>query len=229
MRRAILDYDLGYRHFAGVSDMLSRPVHFFRYGRATGKAASMGMLAGGEHNDAVLLYADPFSFAMKFREVKRHLDKPDAVFACDPIVHTGDCVVLRYVNVRPGRVGDTAIRTGSVTYGYYRQGAGYVLWKMCDPEGRLLGHLFHICRNLEVGDRCVDYVDLLLDLWYDPEGRLTVLDRDELESCERRNIVSGRDMKWIARHEREIVAGAEGILDDFNRILDGWRTLSEAE
>ena len=58
---------------------------------------------------------------------------------------------------------------------------------------------------------------------------MTVLDRDELEACERRNIVSGRDMKWIARHEREIVAGAEGILDDFNGILDGWRTRSEAE
>ncbi len=229
MRRVFLDYNLGYRHFAGVPDMLSGPVRFFRYGRATGETASMGMLAGGEHNDAVLLSADPFSFAMKFREVKRHLDKPDAVFVCEPIVHAGDRVVLKYVNARPGRVGDTAIRTGSVTYGYYRHGAGYVLWKMCDPEGRLLGHLFHVCRNLEIGDRSVDYVDLLLDLWFDPEGRLTVLDRDELETCERRNIVSGRDMKWIARNEREIVAGVEEILDEFNGILDGWRSRSAAE
>ena len=166
---------------------------------------------------------------MMFREVKRHLDKPDAVFACESIVHNGDSVVLRYVNARPGRVGETVIRTGSVTYGYYRQGAGYVLWKMFDPDGRLLGHLFHICRNVEVGDRCVDYVDLLLDLWFDPEGRLTVLDRDELESCERRNVVDRRDREWIARHEREIIAGAEEILDDFNGILERALHRSTAE
>ena len=189
----------------------------------------MGMLARGEHNDAVLLSADPFSFAVKYREVKRHPDKPDAVFICELIVRTGDRVALKYVNARPGRVGDTVIRTGSVTYGYYRQGAGYVLWKMCDPEGRLLGHLFHVCRDVEVGDRCVSYVDLLLDLWFDPEGRLTVLDRDELTSCERRNLVSGRDMEWIARQEREIVAGVEGILDAFNGILDGARRRSAAD
>ena len=156
---------------------------------------------------------------MKFREIKRHLDKPDAVFDCDPIVRADDYVVLKYVNSRPGRVGHLAVHTGSVTYGYYRHGAGYVLWKMHDPEGRLLGHLFHICRNLIVGDRHVDYTDLMLDLWFDPDGRLTVLDRDDLETYRQRNGLSRQDAEWIALQERVIADHVDEILDDFDGIL----------
>ena len=156
---------------------------------------------------------------MKYREIKRHLDKPDAVFNCEAIARARNYVVLKYVNARPGRVGDQEIHTGSVTYGYYRHGAGYVVWKMHDPEGRLLGHLFHICRNLKVDDRHVDYVDLMLDLWFDSAGRLTVLDRDELETYRRRNELSRQDMEWIARQERAIAGHVDEILEDFNGIL----------
>ncbi|MDE2999310.1 MAG: DUF402 domain-containing protein [Gemmatimonadota bacterium] len=156
---------------------------------------------------------------MTYREIKRHLDKPDAVFDCDPVVRARDYVVLKYLNARSGRVGRLEIPAGSVTYGYYRHGAGYVLWKMCDPEGRLLGHLFHICRNLKVGDHHVDYVDLMLDLWFDPSGRLTVLDRDELETFRQREGLSRRDMEWIARQERTIACRFAGILEDFDGIL----------
>ena len=219
MRRTFLDHDLGYRYFAGVPAVLSWTVRFFRYGRTPGETASVGMLAGGKQHDAVLLSAHPFFYAMKFRETKRHLDKPDAVFHCEAIVRTDDYVVLKYVNAQPGRVGDLAIHTGSVTFGYYRHGAGYVLWKMHDPEGRLLGHLFHICRNLIVGDRHVDYVDLMLDLWFDPAGRLTVLDRDDLETYKQRNGLSRQDAEWISRQERAIADHVDEILDDFAGIL----------
>lgn len=156
---------------------------------------------------------------MKYREIKRHLNKPDAVFDCESIERAADYVVLKYVNARPGRVGDLAIHAGSVTYGYYRQGAGFVLWKMLDPEGRLLGHLFHVCRNLMVGDRHVDYVDLMLDLWFDPTGRLTVLDRDELETFRQRDGLSRQDMEWIARQECTIARHFAKILDDFDDVL----------
>lgn len=179
----------------------------------------MVVLAGGKHRDAILLSAHSFNIAMKFREIKRHLDKPDAVFDCESIVRARDYVVLRYVNARSGRVGDLEIHAGSVTYGYYRQGSGFVLWKMCDPEGRLLGHLFHICRDLKVGDRHVDYVDLMLDLWFDPTGRLTVLDRDELEAFRQRDGLSRQDMEWIARQESTIASHFTGILDDFDGVL----------
>jgi hypothetical protein len=219
MRRVFLDYNLGYRNIAGVPLLLSWSIHFVRYGGTTRETASMGMLVGGMYHDVVLLSFKRFVNAMSYREVKRHLDKPDAVFVCEPLVRMPGCVILKYVNTRPGRVGDITFGTGSVTYGYYRQGAGYVLWKTYDPVGRLLGHLFHICKNLEVGDQCVDYVDLMLDLWFDSEGRLTVLDRDELETFERRGELSRQDVEWIASQERAIVARVDEILADFDGIL----------
>ncbi len=179
----------------------------------------MGMLAAGKYRDAVLLSSKRFVNVMSYREIKRHLDKPDAVFVCEPIARTPCSVLLKYVNTRPGRVGDVTFETGSVTYGYYRQGAGYVLWKTHDPQGRLLGHLFHICKNLEVRDHCVDYVDLMLDLWFDSEGRLAVLDRDELEAFERRGALRRQDSDWIASQERVIVDHVDEILADFDDLL----------
>ena len=161
---------------------------------------------------------------MKYREIKRHLNKPDAVYDCERILRAGDYVVLRYVNARPGRLGELDVHAGTVTYGYYRDGAGYVLWKMQDPEGRLLGHLFHVCRNLKVGDCEVDYVDLMLDLWFDPTRRLTVLDRDELDAYALSDGLSGREMEWVARHERAIADNVDEILDDFDGILAMVRT-----
>ena len=219
MRRAYLDYNLGHRNFAGVRALLSWPVHFFGYGGTTRETASMGMLARGKYHDAVLLSDNPIVYLMSFREVKRHLDKPEAVFECEPVVRMPGCVVLKYVNPRPGRVGNMVFGSGSVTYGYYRHAAGYVLWRMYGPDGRLRGHLFHVCKDLEVGDQHVDYQDLMLDLWFDSKGRLTVLDRDELEAFEERGMLSRNDKEWIARQERAIVDRVDTILEDFEGIL----------
>ena len=53
---------------------------------------------------------------------------------------------------------------------------------MLNPGKILEGHLFHICRNQQVQEDRVEYLDLLLDVWVDSEGHITILDRDELEA-----------------------------------------------
>ncbi len=149
---------------------------------------------------------------MAYLEVKRHLNKPDESYPCEVLVRGDGYVVLKYVNARPGQVGDVTFEVGSTTFAYYRNGAGYVLWKMCGADDRLKGHLFHICRDLKVGEGGVEYLDLLLDLWYDAEGRLTVLDREELEACRASGAVGKTDLDWIDRQAREIEQSADRII-----------------
>ena len=143
---------------------------------------------------------------MKILEVKRHLNKPDESYFCDLLERDEDYIALKYVSDRPGQVGNVRFEIGSVTYAYYRTGAGYVLWKMVGADSKLKGYLFHICRDLKVEADRVEYLDLLLDVWIDPKGRLTILDRDEVEECVAKGVLSENDTAWIQRLEREIVA-----------------------
>lgn len=156
---------------------------------------------------------------MAYLEVKRHLNKPDESYSCEALVRGNGTVVLKYVNDQPGRVSGVAFEVGSTTFAYYRTGAGYVLWKMCGADDRLKGHLFHICRDLKVGEDGVEYLDLLLDLWYDAEGRLTVLDREELEACRASGAVGKTDLDWIDRQAREIEQNAGQIIGAFDARL----------
>jgi hypothetical protein len=155
---------------------------------------------------------------MKILEVKRHLNKPDENYLCD-LYKRGDAyVVLKYVNQQPGQVGSINFDVGSTTYGYYRRGSGYVLWKMCGPDGQLKGYLFHICKDQQVTTERVEYVDLLLDLWIDPAGRLSVLDRDEVETCAAAGVIGVKDLAWIEDQEHRITKNAGRIISDFERL-----------
>ena len=155
---------------------------------------------------------------MQILEIKRHLNKPDETYLCDLYKWGDDYVVLKYVNEQPGRVGSITFDIGSTTYAYYRNGGGYVLWKMCGPNGHLKGYLFHICKNQKVKADRVEYLDLLLDLWIDAAGRLTVLDRNEVKACASEGVIGAKDLAWIELQEHEITENAGKIISDFDRL-----------
>jgi len=155
---------------------------------------------------------------MKILEVKRHLNKPDQSYLCDLFHRGGDQIVLKYVSDRPGRVADILFDSGTTTYAIYTTGEGYVLWKMVDPQGNLKGHLFHICRDLEVHQDHVDYLDLLLDVWVDQNGHVSVLDRDELEECALKGVVGQTELAWIEEQEKRIQANWNRMIADLDRL-----------
>ena len=156
---------------------------------------------------------------MKILELKRHLNKPDESYLCDLLKRGSDYVILKYVSKQPGRVGSVTFEAGSTTFAYYKTGMGYVIWKMVNPGKILKGHLFHICRDQQVHEDRVEYLDLLLDVWIDPEGQMTVLDRDELEVCAQKGVIGERALTWIARQEQEINENCRQIISDFDRLL----------
>jgi hypothetical protein len=158
---------------------------------------------------------------MAYLELKRHLDKPDAVYSCELFARGEDFVLLRYVSERSARVGDVEIVKGAITFALYREGHGYVTWRMLEPNGRLIGHLFHMCKDLEVGESQVEYLDLMLDLWFSPGGDQTELDREELEAFAEKGLVSGDDLTWIASKEMEIKEGYCAISNELEAMVAG--------
>jgi hypothetical protein len=162
---------------------------------------------------------------VKILEVKRHLDKPDQSYLCDLFYRGSDHVVLKYVSDRPGRVGEVLFEAGTTTYAGYNAGEGYVLWKMVDRQGNLKGHLFHICRDLQVHEDHVEYLDLLLDVWIDRNGHVSVLDRDELEACVSKGVVGQTEVAWIEEQEERIRANWDRMIADFDRLCSTCSTV----
>ena len=156
---------------------------------------------------------------MKILEIKRHLNKPDQSYLCDLLKRGSDYIIIKYVNEQPGSVGSVTFDTGSTTYAYYRNGMGYVVWKMADPHNELEGYLFHICCDLQVREDRVVYLDLLLDVWIDIRGQITILDRDEVQQCAAAAMIGENELMWIAQHEKQIVENWQQIVADFNRLL----------
>ena len=156
---------------------------------------------------------------MKILELKRHLNKPQESYLCDLIMRGSDYIIVKYVSDRSGRVGSVTFNAGSTTYAYYRNGMGYVVWKMVTPGRTLNGYLFHICRDLRVGEDKVEYLDLLLDVWIDAEGQLKILDRDEVEECAVKGVIGRSELHWIAQQEQEIVKNWRQIISDFDLLL----------
>ena len=155
----------------------------------------------------------------KILEIKRHLNKADESYLCDLLKRNSDWIIVKYVSERPGRVGSVTFDAGSTTFAYYRTGMGYVIWKMLSPGDRLEGYLFHICQDICVEEDKVNYLDLLLDVWIDPAGRITILDRDEVEDCAGKGVIGEEELSWIARQEQEIIANWQQIVSDFNLLL----------
>lgn len=156
--------------------------------------------------------------ARQILEVKRHLNKPDQSYLCELFYRDIDRVVLKYVSDRAGRVGDVLFDPGTITYAIYRTGEGYVLWKMVDPQGNLKGHLFHICRELQVHEDRVDYLDLLLDVWVDHDGHVTVLDRDEVDECVSKGVIGQEALARIEEQEKRIRADWNRMIAELDRL-----------
>ena len=156
---------------------------------------------------------------MSYLEIKRHLDKPDEMYECELMKQSGGYALVRYVHEESGKVGDVRFEVGSTTFAYYETGCGYVVWKMCGVDDALKGFLFHICKALEVRKDEVEYQDLLLDLWFDPDGRMEVLDREDVAAFRSDGALKESDVDWISTQEREIVDKREEIISKLDKLL----------
>jgi hypothetical protein len=146
---------------------------------------------------------------MTITEYKHNLSKPDEVFACNLIHRETGYVVLRYDVTEDQHIRDIPIPAGSHTIAHYRQNVGFVLWEMHGPDGTLLGRLFHLCEGPIIAGHSVHYTDLLLDLWFAPDGTVRELDRDEVEDALAAGQLAARQLLALERTAVRIRADYE--------------------
>ena len=147
-----------------------------------------------------------------FKEIRLHKNKPPQEFLCDLLHQEKDYLVLQYVSPQSARINGIHIREGTTTIAHYWKKKNYVLWKFKNPLNNLMGYLFHICNNIEIGKDYVKYEDLELDVWFDPEGNPTVLDQDEVNDCFKKGLLDTVELSLIEQQKKEILNGFQHIL-----------------
>jgi predicted RNA-binding protein associated with RNAse of E/G family len=151
-----------------------------------------------------------------FREIRLHSHKPPQEFLCDLLHQEEKFAVLRYRSAAPYAFGPVVIEKGTVTIAHYWEDRNYILWFFKKPDTSLTGYLFHVVRDVEIGEEFVRYVDLELDIWFSPDGNATVLDEDEVKDYYNKGIF---DDQTIALIEGQKAA----ILENFHTIIkDVW-------
>jgi hypothetical protein len=146
----------------------------------------------------------------EFLEIKRHINKPDERYRCELLRKEPGRIILRYVSDRAfasSRLGIT-FPPGCVTLALYRTSRPYVFWAIYSPSAELLGYLIHICKDMEISESSLSYLDMLLDIWFYPDGRRIVLDEDEVEQCLREGLITKAEADYIE-------AGKEAAVKEF--------------
>jgi predicted RNA-binding protein associated with RNAse of E/G family len=147
-----------------------------------------------------------------YLEIKRHKNKPEQQFHCELLHRESGYAVLRYVAKQSGLIADMAIAPGSTTVAHYWHDRPYVVWRMFDRNKSLIGTLFHICTNVCIREDFLSYDDLLLDIWIAPDGKMRVLDEDELKICIAAGRISEPELNIIQQARTDIIARHEEII-----------------
>lgn len=146
-------------------------------------------------------------------EIKHNPCKPDQTFICDLLRFQGKSAILEYISDRSYTINEAAVPVGSRTVAYYETDLPYVLWRITGPEGLLLGHYVHLCDGLVVSKQTVEYRDLLLDIWFRPDGTHYLLDEQELVQAVLDGFVDEDTAAGVRRN-------AASIIDDFQQTKD---------
>ena len=151
-------------------------------------------------------------------EIKHNLDGTTERFDCHLVHRDPDYVVLCYVSDKPYAVAGEDIPAGSLTIGHYRPGSDYVLWEMYTPQAEPLGYYVHLCGEIRLGDRCVEWHDMTIDVWLGSDARFEILDEDELERSVEAGQIGPTEADRILHRARRLRPEGAAIAQQFKRF-----------
>ena len=156
---------------------------------------------------------------MRITEVKRHLDGRVERFDCRLLLRLSHVVVLRFDHPAAQQADAFSIPRGSRSYGFLWSRRPYLLYRIQDPDGRLIAHRFDVVEAVRLGEREVSYTDLLLDVWVDPTGNARVEDEDEVADYIRRGQLTTARRERIRRTRDLLLRRHPAIAREASRLL----------
>ncbi len=156
---------------------------------------------------------------MRFTEVKRHLDGRVERHSLRLVLRRPHLVVAFYEFARGLRTDGFTFPRGSVTYGFFWKRRPYVMYRMLDPQGRLVANRFDVVEDVHLGEREVSYRDLLLDIWIDASGMIQIADEDDVADARREGVLSNAQLARIERTRGLLLRRHRTITTEAERLL----------
>ena len=127
-------------------------------------------------------------------EVKRTLDGARREFRCRVLTRSAGHVVLLYVSPKEAAVHGLRLPKATLTFGYFWEDRPFNVYHWLHPAGRTIAFYFNLAAETHLSDDQLEWLDLVVDVMATPDGRVVVLDEDELNefkglALEQRNAI----------------------------------------
>lgn len=144
-------------------------------------------------------------------EIKTTLGGRVETFACDLAERTAGRLVVLYQLPQAREVHGVWLPPGALTIGYFWRHRPYNLYHWVTAGGQTLAYYFNIGEIVRWEPEVLEWRDLVVDVLATPDGRVTVLDEDELppdlDQATRQRIEAARDS--VLRDLGQLAAEAE--------------------
>jgi predicted RNA-binding protein associated with RNAse of E/G family len=145
-------------------------------------------------------------------ERKTRYDGSAQDFACRILaLEPGKRAVIRYDFAREWTVSGIALPKGGFTAGHFWIDRPYNVYHWLDPAERTLGFYFNVGHTDVISESTVAWRDLIIDVVVTPDGKIDILDEDELPPdlpAEHRGTIA-RALEQIVTNPKRLVAEIE--------------------
>lgn len=159
---------------------------------------------------------------MKIIEIKRHLDGRAEHFECELISMKPAEAIIRYVwhRDKPFRDGPIYLPAGdSITLAFYWEDRHFLIYKLMAADETLYGYRFDICEDVKIYSDKIIWADLIVDLWADPENKITVLDEEEVEAFKARGLLTPRQLVIIQSTTQYLLSHYQQLLAEIHHAV----------
>ncbi len=122
------------------------------------------------------------------------------IFDCILAEKTDRDIVLIYQIPKRMAFAGVNFPRGSRSFGYYWKVRNYNVYHWKDPKGSTIFSYFNISKDMKIHDDSVEWVDLIVDIVFHPDGRVEILDENEIPEN-----MNHDDLSLIRRTQSEIL------------------------
>ena len=145
----------------------------------------------------------------KCTEIKETLSGKISQFECDLLHYESGMGILQYKITGEWKVAGQMLPAGSFTDAIYWEDRPYNLYWFQDAENNTLSFYFNIADSVQLSPGIFRWRDLAVDILITAEGRVQVLDEDELPSD-----ISPALIQYINNAKQHILTRYPRIIDE---------------
>lgn len=137
-------------------------------------------------------------------------------YPAEILAHLENGIVLDAYWTLPRKdLGYTVFEPGDHFIEYYYTNRWFNIFAIATPEGKRKGWYCNVAAPAQIGEECIEQIDLLLDVWVDPAGQPLILDEDEFAAD---GTLTAQQRQGAERGLQELLAAIAARNEPFHSI-----------